>query len=382
MRIAQLVHTLSYGDAISGEVLAFERSFQLSGIENVTFALNVHPKLTGRADKLSPDPKLMHSALREFDVVILHYSLGSPLNDLYRSLSNCTRVLIFHNLTPSHWFRGVNPRIVQDIESGERELPVLLSETDLILADSEFNASQIAELGFSAQVLPLPLDSQKWSEPANEGIRQLLKSNGCLNFVHVGRLAPNKCIEDVIKTFYFLHHKIEPKSVLWLVGIDIDTELYSFSLKRLIHELDLKESVRFTGCFADSELRALYESSSAYICMSEHEGFCVPVLEAMQFGLPVVAYAATAVPETVGEGGILCHEKRFPELAALLHEVASNESMRRGLVAAGKQRVLDFSFEKFHDRVSTLFGGGLTLKRPKDHLETEPLGGLEQVENG
>ncbi|MEZ4753646.1 MAG: glycosyltransferase [Bdellovibrionota bacterium] len=347
--IHQLVHTLSYGDAISGEVLALQRCLQEAGFESEVYSINVHPKLEGRARSYKNFPKNFTGE------VVLHYSLGSPLNDLYRSLNAAKRGLIYHNLTPPDWFAGVNPRIVKDIEAGAEELPELCGITDLLLADSAFNASEIKKLGFSAEVLELPIDPKRWEEPANPGIASLVQGTPGIHLLHVGRLAPNKCIEDIIKTFYFLHHHITEASTLWLVGIDIDTEVYSFSLKRLAHELGVDKAINFAGCLADSEVRALYENCSAYICMSEHEGFCVPLIEAMSFGLPVIAYAASAVPDTLGNGGILIKEKNHPELAELINEISNNTELRNKLVSAGKRRVKSLSFDKFSARVAELF---------------------------
>lgn len=350
MEIHQLVHTLSYGDAISGEVLALQRCFQECGWNSEIYAINVHPKLKGAALDYR---ELDSSCAGE---VILHYSLGSPLNDLYRSLKSAKRSIIYHNLTPATWFDGVNPRVAEDIRQGAKELPELCRISDRVIADSAYNASELEPHGCSPQVLPLPFDPVRWQVETNPGIADLLRSQGEINLLHVGRLAPNKCVEDIIKTFYFLHHKIERRSKLWLAGIDIDTELYSFSLKRLVHELDLVEAVKFVGCMADSELKALYENSTAYMCMSEHEGFCLPVVEAMNYGLPVIAYAATALPDTVGSGGILVKEKRHPEMAELVYKIHTDAGFASTLKEAGRKRVEDFSMERFKSAVSSLFG--------------------------
>ena len=347
--VHQLVHTLSYGDAISGEVLALQRCFREAGLKSEVYSINVHPKLEGKAKSYKDFPSDFKGE------VILHYSLGSPLNDLYRSLNNASRALIYHNLTPPHWFKAVNPRIVKDIEAGAKELPELCKITDLLLADSSYNASELDKLGFKAQVLELPIDPKRWEEPANPGIANMVCATPGVHILHVGRLAPNKCVEDIIKSFYFLHHHITEDSTLWLVGIDIDTEVYSFSLKRLAHELGVDKAVNFAGCLADSEVRALYETCSVYMCMSEHEGFCVPLIEAMNFELPVMAYAASAVPDTMGGAGVLIKEKNHPEMAELIYEMSTNNELRSKLISAGKERVKSLSFDKFASRVHELF---------------------------
>ena len=348
MRIHQLLHTLSYGDAISSEALALRRVMQEQGHESEIYAINVHPEYKAFTRDFRDFP-------RDFDgELLLHYSLGSPLNELYRALS-CRRTLIYHNLTPAHWFEGVNPRIVADIEQGLEELPLLCKASDRLLADSSFNAGELRALGFEAEVLSLPVDPGRWSAERNSGIYDLVKGHGGINVLHVGRLAPNKKVEDIIKAFYFLHYHVCRESRLWLVGIDIDTELYSFALKRLVNELHLRDAVEFVGRLSDGEVRALYEACSVYVCMSEHEGFCLPVVEAMHFGLPVIAYASSALPETIGDGGVLVREKRHPELAELMAQVARDEALRAQLIEAGSRRVAGLSYEHFSKRVKELF---------------------------
>lgn len=347
--INQLVHTLSYGDAISGEVFALQRCFRGLGWNSEIYAINIHPNYKGLALDYQDLPE------RSDADILLHYSLGSPLNDLYLKKSRSKRILIYHNLTPAEWFAGVNPRIVSDIEKGRKELPILCSASDLLLADSQYNSTELRKLGFSASVLELPLDPQKWEIETNPGIYSLVRQEPAIHLLHVGRLAPNKCIEDIIRIFYFLHHYISKQSRLWLVGIDIDTELYSFALKRLVLDLKLEQAVNFTGCLADSELKALYQSASVYLCMSEHEGFCLPLVEAMFFGLPVIAFASSAVPDTIGNGGLLVTEKKHADLAELVALIHSDLELRQQLICSGKERVRELSFEKFEQRVLAVF---------------------------
>lgn len=350
MQIYQLIHTLSYGDAISGEALALQRCVTELGHEGKIFALNTHERFVGMTERIENFPVGFNG------IIILHYSLGSPLNALFRSLSEAKRAIIFHNLTPEKYFAGVNPRVAKDISKGWEELPELCKLCDLVISDSSYNATELSQHGIQSQVLPLPFDPSRWKEEANSGMTALVQSDPGIHVLHVGRLAPNKCIEDILKTFYFLHHHISRKSRLWLVGIDIDTELYSFGLKRLAKELLIDEFVNFTGPLSDSEIQALYQNSSVYLGMSEHEGFCVPLIEAMHYGLPVLAYDCSAVGETVGSGGILFKEKRYPELAQLIAKIAEPGNFRTNLIAQGKAQVAGFGFEAFKMRFSKLLG--------------------------
>jgi glycosyltransferase involved in cell wall biosynthesis len=352
--IHQFVHTLSYGDAISSEVLALRRSLRELGIQSEIYCINVHPRYKGEAHDYRDF--VSHHGADFSGTALLHYSLGSPLNDLYLSLKKSRRSLIYHNLTPPHWFEGVNPRIVSDIKRGQEELPLLCKATELLIADSAYNAGELKDLGFDAVVLPLMIDPARWDVPSNPGIASLVQNGAAINVLHIGRFAPNKKLEDIIKVFYFLHHHVNSNSRLWLVGIDIDTELYSFSIKRLVEELRLSHAVTFAGCLDDTEIRALYENSSVYLCMSEHEGFCLPAIEAMHFGLPVIAYGSSALPDTIGGGGIIVTEKKHPEIAELISKIHEDAALRSLLVQRGRERVQELQYDKFKENVSAVFG--------------------------
>lgn len=345
--VHQLVHTLSYGDAISTEVLALQEALRRVGCVSEIIALHTHHRYGGRTKDLS------WLQGQEPDSLILHYSLGSPLNDAYRAATKSRRILIYHNITPPSWFRAINPRVTKDIELGIADLEQLCRLSDSVLADSNFNASEIRTFGIPAEVLELPIDPQRWTVPVNPGIAAMLQGDPRPHILHVGRLAPNKSLEDLIKVMFVLVSSFEPQAVLWIVGIDIDTELYSFALKRMAREFKVDGSIRFTGPLADEEIRAFYEHSSLYLSMSEHEGFCYPVLEAMHFGLPVIAYGAGAVTETVGDGGIVVYEKRHGEIAALASRVYRDQGLRASLKQAGQAQAARFSFERFEQEVKT-----------------------------
>ncbi len=346
--IHQLVHTLSYGDAISTEVLALQRALREQGVPSEIFSINSHPKLKGQARHFTE--------LEGCDAadVILHYSLGSPLNDVYREWTKGRRVLVYHNITPPVWYRSINSRVADDIEAGISELPQLCALSDAIWADSDFNAQEIQGLGYDGRVLDLLVDPGRWQAPRNEPLYQSVVSTPGTQVLHVGRIAPNKCLEDVIKSFYFLRKYIDPEARLRLVGIDTDTELYSFSLRELAAYLGIGQSVEFVGGLADDEVRSMYEASDVYLCMSEHEGFCLPLIEAMHFGLPIVAFAAGAVPATLGGAGILITEKRHAEIGELLWRVATDGSLRDDLVARAMARVGAFTYERFSNRLAAL----------------------------
>lgn len=346
-RIDQFVHTLQYGDAISGEALTLMRLLREEGFESDIYSLHTHEKLTGIPKSITS----FKEATKEEGIghtILLHYSIASPLNEVFHNLSNANKVLIYHNLTPTKWYSSYNARVTKDLIKGREELPELLALSDLVLADSQFNATEVEELGAKkVKVLPLVIDPHRWQESPNPGILSALKDHGGKNILHVGRFAPNKCIEDIIKGFYFYHHKFEKKSKLWLIGSDTDTELYSFELKKLAQELRLKEVVEFVGTVSDGELRAFYEGADAYICMSEHEGFCVPLIEALFYKIPVIAFSSSAIPETLGNGGVLLEEKDPLLLASILDTLVKDKTLREVLIKNGLAQLDRFTISRF-----------------------------------
>ena len=345
MKLLQLVHTLNYGDAISGEAITMKRLAAEAGFDSQILSVHAHDRVMSETTLLrnyratkNDQPTLM----------LLHYSIASPLNDLYLDSSSEFRASIYHNLTPERFYLGYNARVVKDLRRASEDLKKVLHGSDVVIADSNYNAQELHRFGAtSVSVLPLLIDSAKWGIPANAGIAGILRGHGGPNFLHVGRTAPNKSVEDIIKAFYFYHHKIDRTAKLWLIGSDIDNEIYSFELRRLIAELQLRDAVNFVGAVADCELRAFYENSTAYLAMSEHEGFCVPLIEAMHFGLPVIAFGSTAVADTVGNGGIILQRKAPAETAELLHLLVTDTALRSSLQERGRARASEFGLQQF-----------------------------------
>jgi len=244
MKIHQLVHTLSYGDAISGEAITMRRLFREMGFESQIYVVHAHEKVASESRSWHLFESDRAAAPKEPFALILHLSIASPLNDLYLRTSDALRFVIYHNFTPVEWFSHCNYRVAEDLRQASAALPAVVGASDIVLADSAFNADELRKLGAThAHVLPLVLDAEKWNIPSNSGIGAALRGHGGVNVLSVGRVAPNKCLEDVIKAFYFFHHKINQNSRLWLVGSDIDTEVYSFALQRLVTELRLEQAV-------------------------------------------------------------------------------------------------------------------------------------------
>ena len=346
--IHQLVPNLAFGDAISQQALTLRRLFRGMGLSSDVFAEHVDVRLRGQA-------RAYRELRREADngaAVLYHFSLGSELTDLFRLLPN-PRALVYHNITPPEFFRGVNGRVAALCARGREELRSLRAHATIAIADSEFNRQELEAFGFERTVvLPIVLDPERYQARPVARLERPYR-DGHVNFLHVGRVVPNKRIEDVVKIFYFYRRRINPDSRLFLIGIDTDMEIYSVALRQMIHDLDLS-GVEFAGRVRQRELVTYYRLAHVYLCMSEHEGFCVPLVEAMHFGVPVIAYAAGAVPETLGEAGALVVRKDFPEIAELAALVNEDDGLRQDLVARGRARARDFLPEAVLPRLRRL----------------------------
>ncbi len=328
--------------------MTLRRILRASGFRSEIYAEHVDARLRGEA---RPYRRLREEA-GERTVVLFHFSIGSEVSDLFRLLPN-PRVLVYHNITPPEFFVGVNVKVAAMCARGREELRALRSHCALALADSEFNRRELETLGFEkTAVLPIVLDPARYDLRSVRHLERPYR-DGHVNFLHVGRLVPNKRIEDVLKVFYFYRRRINPDSRLFLVGIDTDMEIYALALRQMIHDLGLS-GVAFPGRVTQRELVTYYRLAHVYLCMSEHEGFCAPLVEAMYLGVPVIAYAAGAVSETLGDGGALVLRKDFVAIAELAALLGEDASLRAALVAAGREQARRFLPETVTPRLLEL----------------------------
>ena len=341
---------LAFGDAISQQALTLRRILRALGARSEIFAENVDSQLRGEA---RPYRQLRDEA-RDGTVALYHFSIGSEVTDLYRLLPN-PRILVYHNITPPEFFRGVNAEVARLCARGREELRALRRTArsrspipSSTVRSSRHSASSIRP---SCRFSSIPSDTA--SDPC--AVSSGRTGDGHVNFLHVGRLVPNKRIEDVLKVFYFYRRRINPDSRLFLVGIDTDMEIYSVALRQMIHDLGLS-GVAFAGRVSQRELVTYYRLAHVYLCMSEHEGFCVPLVEAMHFGVPVIAYAAGAVPETLGDAGALVLRKDFAEIAELAAMICEDPTLREALAARGRARAREFLPEAVTPGLERLLG--------------------------
>ena len=236
--------------------------------------------------------------------------------------------LVYHNITPPEFFVDVHPLLVQLCYLGRRELGAYATRVELALGDSEYNRAELEELGFpETAVLPVVPDFSHLAGPPNY-MQAGAFDDDWVNLLFVGRMIPNKRIEDVVRAFHAYKRWFNPRSRLLLVGSHGGFERYLAMLHDFVARIGAAD-VHVLGHVTNEELTAYYEVADVFLCASEHEGFCVPLMEAFHMGVPVLAYAATAVPATMDGGGILYHRKDPLEIAALVNAVVADGGAAR-----------------------------------------------------
>jgi glycosyltransferase involved in cell wall biosynthesis len=353
IRIDQVLATLGYGDAIGHEVLGIQRVLRHAGhesdifVETADYRLEPHTRDYRELIDVGGDTLLLH-----------HFSLGSKASRTAFALPH-RMALIYHNITPPEYFVGVHRSLARQCFRGRRELGAYAGRVDLALADSEFNRQDLEALGFPrTAVLPVVPDfSHLDRHPRRTLAREF--DDEWTNVLFVGRMIPNKKIEDLIRFFHAYHALFNPRSRLLLVGAQSGFERYVAGLHRLAAALET-EHVHFLGHVSNEELVAFYDVADVFLCASEHEGFCVPIVEAFYKQVPVIAYAATAVPATMDGAGILFEDKDPAHVAALIEAVVSNTPLQNAIVAAQlaaieRLRAKDFggTLLRFIDRIQS-----------------------------
>jgi len=324
--VHQVLATLGYGDAIGHEVLGIQRVLRSAGYESEIFVETADPRL----EDVTVDYRDLAEASHSDNILIHHFSIGSRASRIAYALPD-RMMLVYHNITPPEYFVDVHPLLVQQCFLGRRELGFYVSRCELAVGDSEYNRQELEAAGFPhTAVLPVIPDFSHLSGPPNY-MQAAVFDDQWVNLLFVGRMIPNKRIDDVIRWFHAYKRWFNPRSRLLLVGSHAGFERYLAMLHQLVAELGVAD-VHFLGHVANDELAAYYELADVFVCASEHEGFCVPLIEAFYMGIPVVAFAASAVPATMDAAGVLVTDKGPVSVAGLIHEVATNRALQERIV--------------------------------------------------
>ena len=265
-------------------------------------------------------------------------------------------MLVYHNITPPEFFSGINPHAAAFARLGLRQLSRIAPAFELGIGVSEFNRRALVEAGYEETTrVPILLDWEHFALPPNDAVLARWKGLRTV-LLFVGRISPNKRQDDLVRMLAYYRRCIDPEAQLILVGAYRDQPQFHARVVALIERLGLGGAVWFAGSVDDASLLACYRAATAFVSLSEHEGFGVPLLEAMRFRLPVVAYDAAAVGETVGNAGVLLRERDLAETAEAAAMVGEPSALREALVAAGERRVKDFDPEKVGERTRQVLG--------------------------
>jgi glycosyltransferase involved in cell wall biosynthesis len=334
LNVHQMGSVLCYGDAVTNHIVEIDRRLSGWGCATRIFGSNID---AAPVDKAQLDIEYEPFLRNTDDLLIYHYSAYCENHVLFQRSRN-RKVLIYHNITPAEFFRPYDTAYERLCSRGRQVLPAL--------GDSEYNRQELVDAGFAAEqtgVLPLFLGVDGLTKtPRNEDLFERLTGGDATNILFVGKVAPNKAFEDLIKIFFHYHRYLNPDSRLILVGARF-LPLYDRQLGQLVDNLGLANSVLFTDRIPLGDLKTYYEAADLFLCTSQHEGFCVPLLEAMYFQLPILARATTAVPHTLGQAGIRFHRLEYPVLAETLQLLIEDQSLRGQIISTEQQRLHDFA---------------------------------------
>jgi glycosyltransferase involved in cell wall biosynthesis len=348
--IHQIMPGFLYGDALGNQAARIRDLLRGWGYRSQVYAqFRDH-----RLDDPGEDYRRCRPA--SDDLVIFHYSIGSPVTEFVRQLP-CRVVIYYHNVTPAGFLRGYNEPLADLLEQGRREL-ALFKDAPFALAASEYNRDEMLNLGFRrVEVLPylVTFDALQASAHSPAGQEISARYNGgAANLLFVGRLAPNKRQDDLIRAFNAYHTLINPDSRLLLVGSDSNAPGYRLELEAMAAALDLSDSIFMPGAVGLREgLGGYYRAATIFLCLSEHEGFCIPLIEAMAFDLPVIAYRSTGVPYAMGGAGLLVNAKRYDLIAESIDLLVRNQAIRDQVIAGQRRRLEELAPNRVSEMLKT-----------------------------
>lgn len=346
MRIDQYLPGFAPHDAIGNHTLQTRRVLRQAGFQSDIWAEHILGNLHRQARPYLDDH---HNSGRD-RIMLYQSSTSSAMADwLINRVKNGEHLLgHYHNITPGSYFARWEPHIAVAMDNARAELARMAPHVEFSFADSAYNESELIELGYGAtMVCPLLVDLDEYHRApdpeALDRLRRQRETSGS-RWLFVGRVAPNKCQHDVMGAFAMYRKVFDPGAHLTFVG-GATSPNYLHALHRLAGELELGDSVEFLSGVGDTELLAYWAVADVFVCLSEHEGFCVPLLEAMELGVPIVAYGSSAVPETLADAGIVVEDKDPLTVAEAVERACRPGPERDKLLAAGHDRAAVFSLQ-------------------------------------
>jgi len=337
MIIEQFLPAFHYGDATSNSALAFHKYLITKGIESRLISLTSDKTVIDKVT-LFKDYKFNSESIK-----ILHFAIPSSLTEFFRNTGG-KKVMIYHNITPSVFFADYSEFLTKFTNDGRLHLANLRDSFDLSVGVSEYNAEDLRNLNFkNVRVFPLIIDLKDYEKPYSKGYYNLIDDDR-KNILCVGRIAPNKKIEDAVKMLFFYKKYLSPSIRLIVAGNINSVPKYFSAVRDLASRFYLtSDDILFTGHIKFDEFLSVYRIADVYLSMSEHEGFCLPVMESFKMELPVAAFDAGAIKETAGEGGVIFDTKDLERVAGTLEYLINNGQVREKLINAGKSRLDEYA---------------------------------------
>lgn len=349
VRVDQVIPSLARRDAIGAHTLALRDALRATGIDSDVFYGNATPDAV--AEGLPLDQLDRHPSHRRW--LLYQQSIGSPVFDVLMARPEAL-LANYHNITPAELLVAWEPSVGAEVALGRRQLAELAPRCELAVADSHFNEAELRQAGYrQTAVVPLLIDmTSTGSAPDPELARDLAeqKEAGGSDLLFVGKVSPHKAPHDLVKMLAVLRRGDDPLARLHLVGSPL-SERYRQALTAFAGRLGIAGALDLAGSVDAARLEAYYQAADAFVCASDHEGFCVPLVEAMGHGVPVVAHAAGAVPETLGTAGLLVATKQPVVFAATVARALHDVPLRRRLQAAAARRAADFDLGRSTERM-------------------------------
>jgi len=349
MVVNQWVPAAHRGDAVGDSARAVRDRLRARGYASDIYALTVDESLQNDV-RLFADPDA-----RRGDVTILHFAVPSPMSEALSELKG-GRVIQYHNITPAHFFAPYDPNIFRIAAVGRTELAGLVGRVDLALGDSEYNRRELEELGFDRTgVFPIFVNTDRLQLAAPVRPLETCLDDGLANILFVGRIAPNKRIDDHIRLAEHFKRYVDTDYRFIFVGRTDAVPRYYATIRALMLEYEMPaDRFLFVGSVPDDELAVYYRTARAYVSLSEHEGFCVPLVEAMAADLPILAYGAAAVPETLGGAGVCFAPKDLEYAAELLGMLVYDDALRNQVISGQRRRLNDFGLAPTERALDTM----------------------------
>jgi glycosyltransferase involved in cell wall biosynthesis len=347
VRVDQVVPSLASRDAIGVHTLTLTRALRDAGFDSDIYYGTCTPDVEHLA---MPVVELGRATKDRW--LLYQSSIGSPVYDIVAA-RNEPKLVNYHNITPAELLELWEPEVGYEVRLGRAQLHRLAPDAKLAVADSGFNEMELRRAGYAkTAVVPLLIDMTDTGAPADPTLAAQLaaaKAGGGADLLFVGKVSPHKAPHDLVKMLAVYRRIFDPRARLHLVGSPLG-ETYATALASFVESLGLTDAVSMTGSVDQSQLAAYYGAADVFVCASEHEGFCVPIVEAMGHGIPVVAYGTAAVPETVGDAGLVLPDKDPLRFATAVARVVDDGELREALAEQAGARVDRYALSRSRER--------------------------------